>query len=64
MHDVALTPLLVSALIFALTYIGIFSGRVHRTIETVDLHLVAGVGGLISGVGSLSPANYSRIFPG
>ncbi len=32
MHDVALTPLLVSALIFALTYIGIFSGRVHRTI--------------------------------
>lgn len=31
MHDVALTPLLVSGVIFALTYIGILSERVHRT---------------------------------
>jgi len=35
MRDVALAPLLVSAVIFVFTYAGIFSERVHRTIVSL-----------------------------
>jgi len=35
MRDVALAPLLVSTVIFVLTYVGIFSERVHRTIVSL-----------------------------